>query len=462
MKNRKRYLTGIILAAVLLCTSCGKAPNESAVPGETTSVPGTSAPAPATEPESTAVPTDTESTSVPADTETAPGSATAGLPVNPLIPAQRISVYRNGLNQNFHLSETGIYCLSEEKAGVFILYCDADSDEFIKVCGRPDCLHHDETCDAFLDDTMIPSMGYYNGKIYYIKGREEIISSTPGETAKLTPHTLMRMDADGRNKQELTYCYEEGEDYAGWASVGYSNGIVECCFSSVGADGQVVSTRMFTRLEDPGYFIPSAINSELPSELREPYGGIYSGAEGRILLSGGPDEEKEKLYLWDYDGNSVSLIGNKPMGPGTFTAGTGYYMDGGTVMQWDYEKQEGTPLFDTGFEAPLALAAFPDCFAVYDNRGVVMPGEPDVTSAAVRFYSWDFEQLGECELQLGERSGGIRLYGNYVFGETETRILLVKDALNSLLPDYYIEKADFGTGSIPLHEYHYPLDMPVY
>ncbi len=41
-------------------------------------------------------------------------------------------------------------------------------------------------------------------------------------------------------------------------------------------------------------------------------------------------------------------------------------------------------------------------------------------------------------------------------------ILLVKDALNSLLPDYYIEKADFGTGSIPLHEYHYPLDMPVY
>ena len=462
MKNRKRYLTGIILAAVLLCTSCGKAPNESAVPGETTSVPGTSAPAPATEPESTAVPTDTESTSVPADTETAPGSATAGLPVNPLIPAQRISVYRNGLNQNFHLSETGIYCLSEEKAGVFILYCDADSDEFIKVCGRPDCLHHDETCDAFLDDTMIPSMGYYNGKIYYIKGREEIISSTPGEPAKLTPHTLMRMDVDGRNKEELTYCYEEGMNYTGYGNVSYSNGIVEGYFSSVGTDGTVECVRMYTPLDDPGYFIPTVVNPEILTELREAYGSIYAGSSDRILLTGFPDEKGDKLYIWDYKENSIAGTLNKPNASGTFTAETGYYMEDSTVMQWDYEKQEGHPLFDTGLSAPLALVAFPDCFAVYENYGFVMAGEADVSSASIHFYNWDFEHLGECVLQLGERSGSYKLYGNYIFGETEDRILLVKDALNSMLPDYYIEKSDFGRGEITLHEYHYPLDMSVY
>ena len=451
MKNSRLYsLIFILVLTLLLCASCAGRTDQttSAAPDPATSAPSSTA--------STSTSETTADTA--ADTTEAPATepAAVSLPVNPLIPDQRISVCRAGINSNFNLSETGIYCLVQEKKGTFILYCDKDSDEFIKLCGRPDCLHDDETCDACLYDNMIPSMGYYNGKIYYIKNSEENISSGAGEQSKQTPHTLMRMDADGRNKEELTYCYEEGMNYTGYGNVSYSNGIVEGYFSSVGTDGTVECVRMYTPLDDPGYFIPTVVNPEILTELREAYGSIYAGSSDRILLTGFPDEKGDKLYIWDYKENSIAGTLKKPNASGTFTAETGYYMEDSTVMQWDYEKQEGHPLFDTGLSAPLALVAFPDCFAVYENYGFVMAGEADVSSASINFYNWDFEHLGECVLQLGERSGSFKLYGNYIFGETEDRILLVKDALNSMLPDYYIEKSDFGRGEITLHEYHYP------
>ncbi len=93
----------------------------------------------------------------------------ASLTASPLISDKRVSVYRNGLNRYFALSESGIYCVAHEKNGTYALYCDKQSDQFVKLCNRVDCPHMDETCDAFLDDESTPTLGYYKEKLYYIK-----------------------------------------------------------------------------------------------------------------------------------------------------------------------------------------------------------------------------------------------------------------------------------------------------
>lgn len=75
-----------------------------------------------------------------------------------------------------------------------------------------------------------------------------------------------------------------------------------------------------------------------------------------------------------------------------------------------------------------------------------------ISEIVIRFYDWDYEFLGECKLSFNKEQ---TRYGNYFFGETEDRLLIVKNGA-SFRPDYYIEKSDFGTGNIILHEYHYP------
>ena len=76
-------------------------------------------------------------------------------------------------------------------------------------------------------------------------------------------------------------------------------------------------------------------------------------------------------------------------------------------MQWDYESQTGTALFDTS--------------------------------------------LGHCSLPYETPTQD----RGRVFGETEERLLLTAKR-SGTKPDYYINKSDFGSGEIPLHAYYYP------
>ena len=103
------------------------------------------------------------------------------------------------------------------------------------------------------------------------------------------------------------------------------------------------------------------------------------------------------------------------------------------------------------------MDVFPDCLVVSDTylyKDLLndMWKPEDVKNATLRFYDWNYTFLGECQLSFDEERPQ---YGNYIFGETEDRILLVKDGF-AKKPDYYIEKSDFVSGKITLHEYHYP------
>ena len=96
-------------------------------------------------------------------------------PVSPL----RIGKLRGGLSADPHaVSPTGVYYLygAMMETDTFILYSDLGSDQFVKLCGRPDCLHSGEDCNAYVKNGGY--ICYYQGYIYVFSPDVELVGNT--------------------------------------------------------------------------------------------------------------------------------------------------------------------------------------------------------------------------------------------------------------------------------------------
>ena len=370
---------------------------------------------------------------------------------NPLISQERVSQWRIGINSTFFtLSETGIYTVCREKTGYYVLYCDLHSDTFVKLCGRPDCPHNNSDCDANIGIDFTPPLGYYQGALYYIRPLTLIADD-------LVPPTLMQMDKDGRNKRELVYCYSEDEtDLNGLGGFQFAQGYVEGNFNKVNKRGELEIHYRYTSLKSPDIFRE---NSLISGQLGEQpvYRNIYASDGEGILCQEDPfhlnyEEPLQKIYSWDPVSDSLQEVGEIPTIAGVFNRHTGYYYENGYAMQWDHEKKTGVPLFDTGLKDNAQIVPFPDCIVVYESFGLMPERPSEGVTVKMRFFDWNYAFLGECQLRIKE---SLIYYGDHIFGETEDRILIVKNPDNAL-PDYFIKKSDFGKEEITLHEYHYP------
>ncbi len=389
------------------------------------------------------------------------------LPVSPMISENRISVYRHHLNVYFTLSETGIYSITRNDNGTFAVYCDKHADQFVRVCSRPDCTHTDANCDAFLDDSSYPPLGYYKGKLYYIKrGQASIITTVGGESYGIAPAELWEMDTDGRNKRLVTTCWEEGENIIGYMGITYTNGYVDGVFVKVDENGTTEYVHRYTSLDHPGIFLETEASKQFsPGDFFSNGDILHSDGDTIIVQDSvirlnpqkADNREYFSLYAWDPIENSLRYIGDRPYTQGYFGEKTAYIVEEGIVKQWNYQSYTDIALFDTGIKTSVSLDVFPDCLVVSDTylyKDLLndMWKPEDVKNATLRFYDWNYTFLGECQLSFDKEQPQ---YGNYIFGETEDRILLVKDGF-AKKPDYYIEKSDFVSGKITLHEYHYP------
>jgi hypothetical protein len=124
------------------------------------------------------------SASVDAEEPTAVYDWMAG--VSPVSP-QRTGLFRAGLNVVDHeVTTSGVYFTYKD----YILYSDDRSDTIIKLCGRPDCTHQTQDCNAYLKDGS--QIAYCNGYLYAVTGNQS------EEACK-----LVRMDLDGANRIEI-------------------------------------------------------------------------------------------------------------------------------------------------------------------------------------------------------------------------------------------------------------------
>ena len=267
---------------------------------------------------------------------------------------------------------------------------------------------------------------------------------------------LCCMDADGRNKHELTSLYsKDNTAVKGAGFVFFTDGYFQIGLQSLDKEGNIQVNQRYCSLDDPEIPVDTAMEKKHPGAGA----GMISSSNGNTILvldylegDQSLSEQGTKLYeyvyAWDPVSNTLEPLGDrKNQVSGYFNETGGYYIEDGVIRQWNYKTKEGKDLFDTGLRGNLILNCYPDCLVISETCSV----EEQADTISLWFYDWDYKSIGECKVSFEEA----RWYPIIVMSETEKRIIL-GDPVRNDLPIWYIEKSDFGTGTIILHEYHYP------
>lgn len=109
------------------------------------------------------------------------------------------SVLETDFQKNMHQSTSEwIYALCETEAGYyfeydcFVYFMDKETGATTILCGKPDCAHNDESCNAYI---YSPFLAYYNDKLYWSHDDYEQENGSVVHEGK----RLHSMEVDGTN-----------------------------------------------------------------------------------------------------------------------------------------------------------------------------------------------------------------------------------------------------------------------
>lgn len=351
---------------------------------------------------------------------------------NSPVPNIRTGIYTSS-GTNFEVTESGVYVLCDMGyVRSYLLYADHGSDTFVKLCGRPDCEHTTLQCNAYFENA---SGLYYDGSHLFVG--EQMASIVK----------VYQLDLDGNNRTVVMDNAAVRDGFRNSSGLRIRNGICTFSLGKMGS-GNVEETAFYFKLDG---------SMEHPEQA--PDGFSFSYDDGRNILMVGPGKNTDLFesgrYLWDPDTNTTQWIVDQPERYYGYVSINGiYYMDGGILCRRPAGSDATEVLFDTGLEGEYELQAYPDFFIVRDTVLWWKEGreEAHLEGQTLRFYNWDYEYLGECEIDY--EVDGSNMYERIIVGETKDRIYLA--ALEYGLPQYYINKSDFGTGNIRIH----PLELP--
>ncbi len=350
------------------------------------------------------------------------------------IPDRRMGLARQGLwgiAGGFDCTDSGYYILSGVWSGSgslsgtdsIVFYGDHGSDTLIMLCGRPDCSHDNEDCNAVFHAGQ--SIRYNDAHLY--------VTWTP----EFFKPKVTRMDLDGSNQTVALDLAEQESDETGLQFTGtpilYGD-VLSVSAKKLDASGDDVYMNFYRKLNDPADRL-----------IRLPHdGGILQDGDTYLLTYDG------SVDRWDPDTNETEHLANVDGSSfGYFGAEEAWSIKDGVVYRLTYASGMETPVLDTGLRPTegerIKLTCFPDHLAVRYERLAADTGEVCVT---YYFYNWAFEALGEVTF------GGD---DNYIIGETPERLIFCCASPRSpSVPRYYVDKADFGTGHIEIREFNMP------
>ena len=355
------------------------------------------------------------------------------------VPNIRTGIDQQGtdvVENSFEVTDTGVYWLFDDGYGESVMYCDHDSKNAIKLCSRPDCMHKDETCDSCFRHGA--NICYYNGHLYITTAYGAAIS-------------LYQIDPDGRNRVKVMDNTSVIDGYRGSDSVEIRNGVLFFNLFKLDDAGNETSVLFYYKLD-------GSMKEPLQAPQEAEGLRLYWNDGVNTLLTGSERFEADtmycSLYSWDIESGTITYLAEIPgTWMGYYGVEAGYYMNGGKVCRLNYEDGSEEVLFDTGSEGTYRLHAFPDHFIVsQDIRWMPSIQGKVLNSQTLRFYSWDYEYLGEVEIPYPVYNS--TTYEDIICGDTENRIYLAAHLMGA--PEYYIEKSDFGSGKIQIHK----LDLP--
>ena len=371
---------------------------------------------------------------------TGPGSpATAPENTTPPEDTGPITSLRTGLlNQGISTSENAFECTNDgiyvmyEYGDTFLLYADHGSDTFVKLCGRPDCGHTGADCNAYF--RYCHNICYDDGYLYAVEAA--------GGRAR-----LYRMNPDGTDRTEVISSddVEDKGGYGGLFAPLVCNGVFFFYLTRVNENGD-------TEAEPFYYLLDGSMERPEPMDLGFP---VLSDGENLLAESWAKSgiDEQFGLYRWDLATNTSTYLTDIPLDitGGYWGTETGFYLKDGVIYQQNYADGTSEALFDTGLDGYYQMSCFPDCIVISKARTQEekLNGEK-ITDQILFFYDWDFQSLGQVEIDYP-----LNISGDYVLcGETPERILLTGHI--TAVPQYYIEKSDFGTGNIEIHPFNLP------
>ena len=360
------------------------------------------------------------------------------------VPQERTGIgeqYLATLQNSFECTDTGVYFMCRDiKGDSFLLYGDHGSDTLVKLCGRPDCNHRGQDCNAYFSSTGT-SVCYYDGYLYV---------ATVGGGAK-----LYRMNPDGSDRVEVVDSsgVNLGSGYTGTSNVMAWNGIFSFSKFKVDEDGNEQTKSYY-------YLLDGSMD-----EVQEIDSGIGWLSDGQRCITAGQAQSgvagQRGLYLWDPYTNSSTYLVDVPLtGTGYWGAETSYYMQKGVIYQQNYADGSSKEIFDTGLKGDGRLSCTPDYIIVSEHIPTEseLEEQPDLEFTSkvptLYIYSWDFELLEKVDMPHP-----VKIWtDDMLCGETEDRLILA--AQLDGVPEYYIEKSDIGTGNVEIHPYQLPdLDL---
>lgn len=353
------------------------------------------------------------------------------------IPARRTGLERSGLTHaDAEVTADGVYfiyshphrVLGETPVGPVILYADHDSDTVIKLCGRADCPHNTEACNAYIEDGT--QITYSGGYLYAVSG------DSSEESCE-----LVRMDSDGSNRVAvldlLTFARENGGDF------------VQC---SMMTEGYLLFST-YQWVEDPdGSFSGAWLESytyKLDGTLGAPRAIESSGWNlyncGDVLLTLTNEAQSGSAYGgywdWDIETDTMSYLTDHPGVPGYFGKEEAYYFKDGAICRLTYATGAEEILVETGLAGSYYAHCFPDCLVLASKE---MRSTSDMN---LYIYNWAFELVDTVALDYRENLFGT---SKAIIAETAERFILT-DSTNGL-PCYYINKSELGTGNVDIRE----------
>ena len=361
------------------------------------------------------------------------------------VPQERTGIreqYLAILGNSFECTDTGVYFMCQDMKGdSFLLYGDHGSDTLVKLCGRPDCDHRGQDCNAYFS-TGGSSVCYYDGYIY--------VTTASGGSVE-----LFRLNLDGSDRVKVmdSSGANPGPGYSGTVDTMAWNGVFFFSLSKIDKEGN-------EELKSYYYLLDGSME-----ELGERIPGIGGVSDGqqRIIVSEAQSGEPSQggLYLWDPHTNETNYLVDVPyLCTGYWGAETSYYMQKGVVYQLNYADGSSQAVFDTGLKGECRLSCTPDYIIVSEHIPTEseLEEQPDLEFTSkvptLYIYSWDFELLEKVEMPHP-----VKIWtDNMLCGETEDRLILAAQMFG--VPEYYIEKSDIGTGNVEIHPYQLPdLDL---
>lgn len=354
-------------------------------------------------------------------------------------------------SNEFECTDDGVYFLAKDIPGeyqygeegvrtegsyCFLFFCPHDSDQMIKLCGRSDCPHDTMDCNAAFPEAY-GGVSYYDEHLYItlFSGGPELLE-------------LYRVNPDGSDRVKVMDCGSVSEGYSTFGGVYVTNGYF--LFYLV-----KVNDETGERIMDPYYYKldGSMRKPKLAKGLKQAGTNISASIGGMDVFltdtSVDPDGNTSGhnyRIAWDPETDTVTyLMDRTGYGYGYWGLEEAYLLVEGAVVRLNYADGGKEVLFDTGLQGNLFPRFYPDCIVIFDETAADAP--------VMYFYDWQGNRLGELSADFPNCSHAAALTG----GETRDRILLRTGSC--ALPEYYIEKSDFGTGTIELHRFRYP-DLP--